>query len=167
MTSFSTFKAFSKCFRYGWLFFLIGTISILELLLPIIFGCYLFLWNVLEDYFPLNLDIHIFLGEVTCFSGFSFSLSEEVLIELLEAVWTSKTARFLDVGEEMIGFFFLELLEAFLASKVTSLLDKVVSSEGVTSSFFTSSFIFCKQISKAVWSLDLRPAWLKAFLGLD
>ena len=66
----------------------------------------------------------------------------------------------LDFGEEMTGFFFIELLEALRASKVTSLLDEVVSSEVVTGSFFTSSSIFCKQISKAVWSLDLRLACL-------
>ena len=32
------------------------------------------------------------MGEVTWFSGFSFSLFEEVLLELLEAVWTFKAA---------------------------------------------------------------------------
>ena len=56
----------------------------------------------------------------------SFSLSEKVLLELLEAVWISKTTSLLDVvvlGEEMTGFFFTELLEALWASKVTSLLD--------------------------------------------
>ena len=132
----------------------------------------LFLWNVSEDSFPLNLDTHIFLGGVAkdCefwnwFSSFSISLSlsKEVLLELLEAVWTSKTTSLLDfvvLGEEMTGFFFTKLLEALRASKVTSLLNEVVSSEGVTGSFFTSSSIFCKQISKAVWSLDLRLACL-------
>ena len=63
-------------------------------------------------------------------------------------------------GEEMIGLFFIGLLKALWASKVTSLLDEVVSGEGVTGSFFTSSSIFCKQISKTVWSLDLRLACL-------
>ena len=58
------------------------------------------------------------------------SLSEEALLELLEAVWTSKTASLLDfmgLGEEMTSFFFTGLLEALRASKVTSLLDVVVS----------------------------------------
>ena len=64
------------------------------------------------------------------------------------------------LGEEMTGFFFTGLLETLRASKVTSLLDEVVSGEGVTRSFFTSSSIFCKKISKAVWSLDLRLACL-------
>ena len=72
----------------------------------------------------------------------------------------SKTTRFLDVGEEMTGFFFIGLLGTLRASKVTSLQDEVVSCEGVTGSFFTSSSIFCKQIYKAVWSLDLRLACL-------
>ena len=78
-------------------------------------------------------------------------------------MWTSKTTSLLDfvvLGEEMTGFFFTELLEALRASKVTSLLDEVVSGEGVTGSFFTSSSIFCKQISKAIWSLNLRLACL-------
>ena len=64
------------------------------------------------------------------------------------------------LGEEMVGFFFTVLIEALWASKVTSLLDVVVFGEGVNGSFFTSSSIFCKQISKAVWSLDLRLACL-------
>ena len=80
-----------------------------------------------KAFLPLNLE--------TGFLAFliSFSLSEEVLLELLEAIWAFKT---------------------------TSLLDVVVSGEGVTSSFFTSSSIFCKQTSKAVWYLDLRLACL-------
>ena len=106
---------------------------------------------------PLNLDLHFFLGGLAWLSS---SLSEEVWLELLEAVWTSKTARFLDVGEEMTGFFFTGLLETLQASKVTSLVDEVIFGEGVNGSFFTSSSIFCKQISKAVWSLDLRLACL-------
>ena len=68
----------------------------------------------------------------------------------------SKTTSFLGVGEETTGFSFIELLEALRASKVTSLLDVVVSGEGVIGSFFTSSSIFCKQISKVVWSLNLK-----------
>ena len=130
----------------------------------------LFLWNVSEDSFPLNLDIHFFLGGVAWdskpllwFVSFSLSLFEEALLGLLEAVWTSRITSLLDIvvlGEEMTGFFFTELLEALRASKVTSLLDEVVSSEVVTGSFFTSSSIFCKHISKAVWSLDLRLACL-------
>ena len=91
------------------------------------------------------------------------SLSEEVLLELLEAVGTSKTTSLLDfvvLGEEMTGFFFTKLLEALRASKVTSLLNEMVSGEGVTGSFFTSFSIFCKQISKVIWSLDLRLACL-------
>ena len=39
---------------------------------------------------------------------------------------------------------------------MTSLLDEVVSSEGVTGSFLTSSCSFLVTISKAVLSLDLR-----------
>ena len=37
----------------------------------------------------------------------SLSLSKEVLLELLGAIWTSKTTSFLDfmvLGEEMVGF---------------------------------------------------------------
>ena len=63
----------------------------------------------------------------------SFSLFEEVLLELLDAVWTSTT---------------------------WSLLDEVVSGEGVSGSFFTSSSSFCAIISKAILSLDLRLACL-------
>ena len=106
---------------------------------------------------PLNLDLHFFLRGLAWLSS---SLSEEVWLVLLEAVWTSNTTSLLDVGEEMTGFFLTGRLEALWASKVTSLLDEVVSGEGVTGSFFTSSSIFCKQISKAVWSLDLILACL-------
>ena len=52
---------------------------------------------------------------------------------MLEAVWTSKTTSllyFVGLGEDMAGFFFTVLLEALLASKVTSLLDVMVSGEG-------------------------------------
>ena len=57
----------------------------------------------------------------------------------------------------------LELLEAVWASKTTSLgslLVEVVFGEGVTGSFFTSSLSFWKTISKAVLSLGLRLACL-------
>ena len=52
------------------------------------------------------------------------------------------------------------MLEDVWASKTISLLVEVVSSEGVTGSFFISSSIFCMTISMAVWSLDLRLACL-------
>ena len=128
----------------------------------------LFLWNISENSFPLYLDIHL-RGVVwgckpwSLFSrcSFSFSLSEEVLLELLEAMWAFKTTSLLDVsGEEVTGFFSTEILEALWASKATSLLDEVMFGEEVTGSFFTSSSIFCKQTSKAVWSLDVRLACL-------
>ena len=69
-----------------------------------------------------------------------FDILEEVLLELLEAVWASKVISRLSLG--------------------CSLLVEVVFGEGVTGFFFTSSLSFWATISKAVLSLGLRLAYL-------